>query len=413
MRRRLALILAVAGTVPLLADASAACSTSHMVVYLDGRPPEAASRPLYWVVEGTGAGATNVGFSISLFGGSCNGEPVTVSYRTLPGTASQTDYGPPPNDRGAAAFSNTGAHSDTQPFALPIIRDVEPEGAFQTAVIELHDPQGGAGLGPVPRADVVIVDDDAPAAQISLLGGDYRHPEGYPGGGVPVFRGGDAGSEQSVGYTIEPMGGPNPATPDDDYGADASGSVTFPAGQRVAMIPIDVLGDDVAEPDERLQVSISGPPTVGQTTSATFAITDVSGVAGPLSTLHHPRQRLKYRADDYRIREVHVFTQAAEGIAVVGAEFALRRNLRGGRCQWLVGRRFKKGPCGNERWLKTKQLETDFYYYRMKVEPAPSTGRIKSYTAFSRAFDAVGRLERRLMQGRNANTFEVKPPRGG
>ena len=410
MRRRLALTLAVAATVPLLADASAACADAHMVVYLDGFPSEAVSRPLYWAVEGTGGpGATNVRFVITLFGGSCDGQAVAVSYRTRDGTATGiADYTP---QEGAWGFSNTGAHSDSQPFDLPVLRDTTPEGALETATLELHTPQGGAALGPTPSATVVIVDDDSPSTHISLLGGDHRHPEGYPGGGVPVFRGGDASAEQSVDYTIQP-GGPNPPTPDDDYQAASSGTVTFLPEQRVAVIPVEVFGDGVDEPDEQLQVSISGPLTVGQTTSATFTIADVSGANGPLSTLHHPRQRLKYRADDYRIREVHIFTEPAEGVSVIGAQFALRRTVAGGKCQWLTGRRFAKGSCGKERWLKTKQLEANFFYYRMKIEPEPSTGRIRKYTAYSRAFDAVGRLESRLARGRNLNTFEIKPPKG-
>ena len=41
----------------------------------------------------------------------------------------------------------------------------------------------------------------------------------------------------------------------------------------------------------------------------------------------------------------------------------------------------------------------------------PSVGRIKSYTAYSRAVNGGSEIESFLEKGRNANTFKVKKPR--
>jgi hypothetical protein len=84
--------------------------------------------------------------------------------------------------------------------------------------------------------------------------------------------------------------------------------------------------------------------------------------------------------------------------------------MRGGKCSWWTGKRFRNGECQNERWLRTNTYEPDFFFYRLG-ELDPSKGRIRSYTAFSRARNGAGEIESFLAQGRNANTFEVKPPK--
>jgi hypothetical protein len=99
------------------------------------------------------------------------------------------------------------------------------------------------------------------------------------------------------------------------------------------------------------------------------------------------------------------------GSGVVSAQFALRRNLPNGKCQWWKGgRKFKKGSCEKERWKKMGKFESDYFFIRSDALP-PSPGKT-DYTAFSRAIDAAGNVESFFDPGRNANTFEVKPGKG-
>ena len=408
MKRPLALLATLASIGGIVGDASAACATEHMLLLFDGFPPEAVSRPLYWTLEGD-SGPHNLMFRIALYGGDCSGQPVSASYRTDPGTPNLGDYAPA---QGPVAFANTGTHSDYQDFPFQVTgelgTDTPPQ--LEWATLAIHSPQGGAALGTPSSVPVVIVDDDGPAGRVSVLTGDYPHSEFVPNGGIPVFREGDPAIATTVEYTVAPDPSA-PATPNEDYQAAASGTITFQPGDPVEMIPITVVSDGVADPNERLRVSITGPEVVAGTQEVTFTIIETAGVLGPQSTLHHPRQRLRYRADDFRIREIHIFTKAPAGLQTIGARFALRRNMKNGSCAWLGGKRFRKGPCDEERWLVTGKYEADFFYYRMKRELRPSKGKIRNYTAFSRAQDSAGRFEVVLAPGRNANTFEVRRPK--
>jgi hypothetical protein len=143
----------------------------------------------------------------------------------------------------------------------------------------------------------------------------------------------------------------------------------------------------------------------------TFSIVELPRIEGPRSRLHHPRQGRRYSADSYKIREIHIFTTPPAGLQTIGARFALRRNMKNGTCAWLTGKRFRNGPCGEERWLVAGKYEAEFFSYRLRRDLRPSTGRIRNYTAFSRALDSAGRFEVALVKGRNANTFEVRPPK--
>ena len=145
-------------------------------------------------------------------------------------------------------------------------------------------------------------------------------------------------------------------------------------------------------------------------TTTTVRILNDTGILEPSSTLHHPNNRKRYRADAYKIREIHIFTRPTGGATVSKAQFSLRRREGGGRCSWWNGRAFRRGGCNSQRWLGAKELEANFFFYRLD-ELEPTGHGIRSYTAFSRATDVTGNVERTLGVGRNANTFKVKPAR--
>jgi hypothetical protein len=383
-------------------SAARACASDHLRMRLDAFPPEAASRPLYWAAEDDPNG---VRATVRILNNRCAGETGTVSYALAHGTDSAADYAPP--TFGQVTVTDNPGHPDYFGFALDPLDDVAPE-SLETGTLNLVGATGGALREPTAAA-VVLVDTDQPVAQVSLAAGDYRQSESRPNGGVPVFRSGPTTTAVQVQFSVSP-GGATPASAG-DVSSPPSGNVTILAGQRTAMIPVDVVNDDEKETDETLEVSISGGTEVTGTTTVPFTIADNEETAKPRSSLHHPNNRRTYAADDYRIREIHVFTEDTGEAGVVAAEFALRRNARGGSCRWWTGRRFKKGGCDDERWLRTGTFGTDYFFYRLD-QLKPSKGRIKNYSAFSRAIDGSNNIETRLEKGRNANSFEIKPAKG-
>jgi hypothetical protein len=175
------------------------------------------------------------------------------------------------------------------------------------------------------------------------------------------------------------------------------------------MIPITLLNDSEIEGPENLTITLTSADggTIEGGSKVTFTLLDNEESNAPESKFHHPRNHWKYKPSDYRIREIHVFTQDNGGSGVVAANMGLRKNLATGGCQWWSGKKWKTRSCKKELWLKMGMYETDFFYIRMP-ELAPSYGAIETYTAFSRAIDGAGNKEHRFEKGRNANTFDVK-----
>ena len=379
-----------------LGDA-AACANNHIQANLDVFPAEAVSRPLYWAAEGDG----QTTFTIRVFGTTCDGTTVRVGYAGQDGTAATAaDYSLVP---GNVVIVNGPGHSDRASREVQITNDVVPElpSAVEMAEVVLNDADN-ARLVPPTNAALVIVDDDGPTPRFSLAEGAYEEMEGTANGGVPVFRGGNASAASTVDYAVSPGN----AAAGQDYEAVAAGTLTFAPDDRAEVIPITVLDDAERESTETLTVSISGPG-VEAPSSVTFAIADNEERLAPSSTLHHPNQGRRYPASHFLIREIHIFTKDDGGSGVTAAEFALRKNLKNRSCEWWSGRKFRKGKCDGQRWLKTGQYETDFFFIRLK-ELRPSVGSIRNYTAFSRAIDGAKNVETRLDSGRNANTFEIR-----
>lgn len=388
-----------------LSSVQAACASGHVAVTLGGFPAEAVSSPFYWAAEGDG----QIVFVLRALAHDCAPNAVTISYTTKDGSAkAPADYAPTTGQRAVATDAGHG-DGGSQPVSVPVVGDLVPEPVVESATVELTGAQGGQLHAPTSAA-LHIVDDDGPTARISMdPAAEYRQFETYNLAGIPVFRAGSDLGQVTVPYSVEP--GPAPAaSPGGDYRA-ASGTLTFEAGDRVEMIPITLLNDRDTEDEEKLTVTLTGAE--GATLdpegrrSAEFTILDNEELVAPESLFHHPKNRFKYRAKDYRIREIHVFTKDKGGSGVTQADLGLRKDLAGRGCEWWNGKRWKKRSCNSYLWVPMDIYEPDFFYLRMPELP-PSKGAIKSYTAFSRAVDGSGNRERRLEPGRNANTFDIK-----
>jgi hypothetical protein len=400
MRPFRSVFLALALTLSAIpAGAEQACASNHVVTRLGGFSEGSVSLPLYWAAENAGQ-ATVTLLILTLF---CDGSTSTANWEVQPGSATATDYSP-----ATAPFqwANTFGHSPTQTRTVTITNDSFSsipsfETGVETARVALT---GGSNVRfeEPSSAELVILDDDAPIPTMSLVAGAYAESESTPAGGVPVFRAGNVSGPSTVNYTL----GGGTATAGADYQAATTGTLTFAAGDRVEVIPVNVVDDTDREASETLDVSISGTG-VEEPSKVSLEITDNEESFPPSSSLHHPNQGKKYPASKFLIREIHIFTSDEGGAGTVAAEFALRRNMKNRSCAWWTGRKFKKGKCEAERWLKTDVYETDFFYIRMPELPA-SVGTVKNYTAYSRAIDGAKNVESDFEVGRNANTFEIK-----
>jgi len=222
------------------------------------------------------------------------------------------------------------------------------------------------------------------------------------------------GTPGEVHYTVAP-GSPAP-TPGVDYNVGSDNPLQpddfTHAGGRVAFITIRILNDQIDEPDENITITLDDGPgyaVEGERATTTLSILDqgVDHVA-PVTRFHHPRQGLKYRRADYRIREFHTYYKE-DGSGMARAHLALRRKMENGRCAWWGGGTFKPGPCGKKVWKPMKHDEGNFlFYYRFKpLRPTVGT-KIKSYRAWTRGRDWAGNMETKFKQGRNLSTFWIR-----
>ncbi len=391
--------LAVAATVLIGVDPSMACASNHINAQLSWFPAEAVTRPLYWVVENAGPAR----FSVRVFGTSCDGTTVSIDWAIQDHTTDGAqDY---TSSSGNITIVNGPGHQDTQTRDIGLVDDfgLPADDPVERAEIVLTSATNARLIFP-SQAPLFILDDDAPVPQVSIAEGPYTQSESQGPGGVAVFMGGSGST--SVNYTISP-GASSPATPGTDFTAQTSGTLSFSSSDRAEVIPLTVVDDALREGIETFTVSISGAAVTG-TSSVSFSIFDNEEGAPPTSQLHHPREQLRYPVDDYRIREIHVFTGDTGGSGVKDAELAIRQNKKDGSCEWYTGKGgFEVGDCAKQRWLSMSLYQPDFFLRAIDRFPG-SAGKIVDYTAFSRAIDHAGNVEQTFDVGRNKNNFEIE-----
>jgi Calx-beta domain len=400
--RRTGIVLSLALLTGLLVagPAEAACAAAPPRISLSGFTVTEGPRAFYLGVEGS-----NTTVTVVLSGG-CN-SLMSVKYATSPGTAtSGQDYTPT-----SATVSDFVAGDDSvpKPVSVAILPGGDPEPVVESLTFSLSDPQApGQGTPTVFNnpGTILVVDSDG-ASRAGFEGVPYSQSETFPTARIPVFWAGPSPGSSPVTYTIEP-GPTNPATPGEDFTGPTSGSVNF-SGNRWATIDLGIVNDKLGEGPEDVTITLSGG-AVASPSSTTFTIEDNEENVFPTSRFHHPRHKWRYKKSDYRIREFHIFaSDNSGGSGVVAAELALRRNLRGGKCAWKAKKGWQKKDCDNRTWLPTKYDEVgQLFYYRMQQLKSSVNTRIKDYTAFSRAIDGAGNVEKDFAQKRNANTFEIK-----
>lgn len=396
------LVCAVLGATLALPGASSAhedaCPTPTFSL-VDWAEPAWGDEVMYVGIEGT-----STPFQIQRGGDDCTDNKSTVSYEVDPATASDSDF---VASGGSVEMVGDGTHAPvTKTESVILTADSEPEGV-EHVVVTLTGTNYGR-IVPQSSAKLHILDDDG-QERIGFIPQQFSRNEFFDSVRIPVFRWGDVSQATTLDYTV--TGGPGePATPGTDTtpGVDIGegGSVQFAARENWTWITIPLFDDDIAEPSEHATVKLSGP-TVTAPDSATVTIEDNEESTPPTSKFHHPKNKYAYAYNDFRIREVHVFTDDV-GSGVLRAEWALRKNMTSGKCQWWSGGKWAGGSCSARKWLRMKKYGPDFFYTRLRPLSTSVRSRIKNYTAFSKALDRAGNWEKRAIVGRNANTFEVK-----
>jgi hypothetical protein len=418
--RRLSAAAALATALLAPGTDATACATGHLGLrWAAFQPPVDDFGPvyLYWVTE-PATGDETVQLTIRADSeGACTNppQPAQASYAvdTPLGTERPAS---PAADYDTVPFGNTGPLYDHRQPPNEHVFDVtvHSDGPIPEPVVEQARAHITVtdGKPQIPQeAPLWIVDSDGLSRASLESDGPYVQQEQFREIEVPVFRAGDASQPLAVDYSFAGSS-TDPATAGEDFTVTSPQPLVFAPNERLQLITLAARADGVTEPTEEVSVVISSPGTIdpADPLTATIQIEDsAGGYALPSSRLHHPRQRLRYPPDDYRLREIHVFTEKGGGGVVEDAEIAIRMNKKGGSCAWLVGRRFRTGTCDEKRWIPSDgQYEPDFFYFRVRELP-PSKGKVRSYTAYSRALDVAQNQEIQMDRGRNANTFEVKP----
>ena len=196
---------------------------------------------------------------------------VTVHYATADGTAKA------PSDYTATSGTLTFNDGETsKPLSIPIIDDNTPEGS-EGFTLTLSNPTGGAVLGSVATATLIIQDNEDPTLSIN----NVSLPEGNSGTTNATFT---VTLSDPITNTVTVDFGTvagGTATLGNDY-QPASGTLTFAPGQTSKQISVVVSGDTTQEPDETFFVNLSNASnaTISKAQGVGTIIND-DGVAQP------------------------------------------------------------------------------------------------------------------------------------
>lgn len=208
---------------------------------------------------------------------------VTVHYATADGTAkAPSDY---TQTSGTLTF-NDGETS--KPITVPIIDDNTPEGS-ESLTLTLSSPTGGAVLGGITSATLVIQDNEDPTLSIN----DVSQAEGNSGTTAFTFTvtsSNAISNDVNVNYATAN----GTATVGSDYQA-TSGLLTIPAGQTSKTITVIINGDMTPEPDETFFVNLLSPSNA--------VISKAQGIGSIVNDDGALPPTLQFNAASYNVQE--------------------------------------------------------------------------------------------------------------
>ncbi len=186
----------------------------------------------------------NTPLAITLTGSDPDGNPLTYAIGTPPAHGSLT--GTPPN----VTYTPTTSYVGPDSFTFTVNDGTVTSAPATVSITVTESPLSVLTIG---NASVIEGDAGPISIEVTITL--------TPASTIPV----------SVGYAT----GGGTATAGADYTA-ASGTADFPIGATTAIVPLDVLGDLLDEPDEEFGVALSNPvgATLGTPSAGTVTIFD-------------------------------------------------------------------------------------------------------------------------------------------
>jgi len=230
-----------------------------------GSPTLSFRAPVMTVDEGVGSATVTVELSRAAAG------PVTVDYAVTGGTAAAgTDFSLAP---GTLTFP---AGSLTQSFSIPIADDTLDEDD-ETIRVTLSNVSG-AQIGGPATATLTIADNDA-APLVAFASSVQSADESDGTADLQVVLSAASGRDVTVNYTVAPGGTASGSGV--DYAFSGS-TLTIPAGQTTASIPVTIVDDTLAEGNEQVSFVLSSPVNATLGNPGTVALTIVDNDGLPL-----------------------------------------------------------------------------------------------------------------------------------
>ncbi|HYV47898.1 MAG TPA: Calx-beta domain-containing protein [Myxococcaceae bacterium] len=228
-----------------------------------GSPTLSFRAPTMTVDEGVGSATVTVELSRAAAG------PVTVDYAVTGGNASPgTDFSLVP---GTLTFP---AGSLTQSFSIPIADDQMNEDD-ETIRLTLSNASG-AQIGGPATATLTIADNDA-APLVAFASSTQSADESDGTANLQVVLSAASGRDVTVNATVAPGGTASGSGV--DYAFSAS-TLTIPAGQTSASLPVTIVEDTLAEGNEQVSFVLSSPTnaTLGNPGTMALQIIDNDGL---------------------------------------------------------------------------------------------------------------------------------------
>ncbi|HYH05475.1 MAG TPA: Calx-beta domain-containing protein [Thermoanaerobaculia bacterium] len=207
------------------------------------------------LAEGTG-GATNFVFNLTL--SEAVSQTVTVQYTTADNTATTADLDYT-SGAGTATFLPNTANTT---ITVAVTPDAKYE-LDETFFVNLANPQF-ATIGDAQAVGTIVNDDPIPTITIGAAPVD---PEGNVNSSQDITL--SLSNTSYLPVTVDYTFAPGTATAGVDYVA-TNGTLTIPAGDSLASISWQLIGDTIFEADETLTITFSNP------TNATLPVTQAT-----------------------------------------------------------------------------------------------------------------------------------------
>ncbi|MEN9573244.1 MAG: hypothetical protein RL514_1099 [Verrucomicrobiota bacterium] len=190
---------------------------------------------------------------------------VTVNFAAVAGTAGAGDFG---LTNGVLSFPDNEVFAS---FTVSLTNTALVEGD-RTVLLASFAPTGGASLGSVSNATLVIIEDDS---AIGFSTASYSVSENVPGGlgAVSVIRTGNLNSTVSVLALTGTTGTATPGavgTPGADY-APTNATLVFAPGVSSLLFLVPILDDLVAEGDDTVALLLTNFTATGTATALGLA----------------------------------------------------------------------------------------------------------------------------------------------